>query len=1307
VKKRSTISRWLGWLATIGAAGLIVLAVLVGIARLLLPMAPEYQDDIRRFVNEATGFDVQFGRLSASWPLHGPEIRFFDVHIRTQDGRQPVLDAAELSVGINLLQLVTERRLLPGRVAVRGADVRIERQADGKVLVNAVPLEDLLRKPRSPRLPRLDLELRDIGVLASDAGRLVPDVSLMARQLELRLAPDSIGFEGEVDGRDELGRRFEFAGTLPAALLPGASVAENAPAPEWSFSLMAEDIELSRALRLLANQWVPLKSGRGQLEIELAMSGLVPREMNLDLELGETRIETSPGVEDTVYRQLGLSARWQRSAGGWQASVERLIAQRGNKTRPAMSVEVSYVLKASGTGQYMARAESIRMADLWPLIRSVASSGLRSGPLPEKLLGELQDFSLTADVAPGKSASWQAYATLRNLGLVMPAPGWALAGVSGKLQANERGGQIEVDAQEGLLRLPWLFRADLRTTRTEGIFAWKFAPAGLQLYANDLRISNAEIDTRTRLSVTLPPYGSPFVDVKAKVVASSAPAVVNHLPLVLFSKPLVSWLDQSIITGRVPKGELIWRGPLRAFPYDEGDGQFRVEFSVEDGVLDYAPGWPRLENLNTTVVIDHNSLSSLENRGTIAGVPFRDAQVRVADLMHKPELQLATADEMQLGQVLAFLRASPIAKTLGPTLNSVAGRGNLTTAVQLNMPIASPSDFHVRGIFETSNASLGLSGVAYRLTDLKGVIRLEDTRLSADGLSGQFLNEPVAIALRPAKKNEPGLSHIAELRGTTPVGKLAAAFSLPYAGKLDGAVSWTATARVPAEKNQQPFRIDIDSDLAGLVSTLGAPLQKTADTPEPLQMAVLFPERGLMDISGRIKRGISWALRFSSPKGAPWQLERGTLRSGSPQAALPVAPGIEITGSFRGLRFEDWFPVSDSGSSADATAPGDGSLIRQILVEVERFSIFGQLFQDISIKAVHARKLWTVGVRGRNTEGSIAVPDVLSADTPLRLDMQRLWLQETDPASGEGRADPRNLPPVRADIADFSLGDMKFGRLTAELAQRGDGVVVEPLTLQSEHFRISGNGTWVVVDADATQQRSELRLTLESGNIKPTLVALGYDPVIEGEKADITLDLFWPGGPSENFLTIAGGRVVIALKNGQVLPVDPGGSGRLLGLLSIATLPRRLSLDFSDVTDEGLAFDQVNGEFRFDNGTAFTCNLALDGPATDLGIVGQVSFPNRTYNQVAVARPHVTDVLALGAVAGGPVIGGAVVLVSQIFRKSLSSFGESYYRVSGGWDKPEVLKVQRNEVDLRPFSDCERYYAEMLRQMPPEGELGR
>jgi uncharacterized protein YhdP len=157
--------------------------------------------------------------------------------------------------------------------------------------------------------------------------------------------------------------------------------------------------------------------------------------------------------------------------------------------------------------------------------------------------------------------------------------------------------------------------------------------------------------------------------------------------------------------------------------------------------------------------------------------------------------------------------------------------------------------------------------------------------------------------------------------------------------------------------------------------------------------------------------------------------------------------------------------------------------------------------------------------------------------------------------------------------------------------------------------------------------------------------------------------------------------------------------------LSIATLPRRLGLDFSDVVDKGLAFDRVKGEFRLDAGNAFTCNFGLEGPATDIGMVGRVSFRDRRYDQLAVVRPHVSDLLAVGGFVGGPVVGGTVLLISQIFRKSLSSLGETYYRVSGGWDQPVVDKVQKSDVDVTPFKDCERYLAEVLKELPPEAEL--
>jgi uncharacterized protein YhdP len=186
----------------------------------------------------------------------------------------------------------------------------------------------------------------------------------------------------------------------------------------------------------------------------------------------------------------------------------------------------------------------------------------------------------------------------------------------------------------------------------------------------------------------------------------------------------------------------------------------------------------------------------------------------------------------------------------------------------------------------------------------------------------------------------------------------------------------------------------------------------------------------------------------------------------------------------------------------------------------------------------------------------------------------------------------------------------------------------------------------------------------------------------------------------------ASGTLRLEVNKGQVLDIEPG-TGRLLGLLSVAALPRRLSLDFRDVFNKGLAFDTIKGDFRFVSGNAYTCNLGVEGPSADMGIIGRTGFGAKDYDQLAVVRPHVGNVLPiLGAsVLGGPIGGVTMLLISQVFRKPLSTLGESYYRVSGQWEKPAVDRIQRSQVDTGRFKDCEKELAETLKNLPVPAEF--
>jgi uncharacterized protein YhdP len=183
---------------------------------------------------------------------------------------------------------------------------------------------------------------------------------------------------------------------------------------------------------------------------------------------------------------------------------------------------------------------------------------------------------------------------------------------------------------------------------------------------------------------------------------------------------------------------------------------------------------------------------------------------------------------------------------------------------------------------------------------------------------------------------------------------------------------------------------------------------------------------------------------------------------------------------------------------------------------------------------------------------------------------------------------------------------------------------------------------------------------------------LDYTPGISGDDLTIDFDLSWSGGPREDFMDSMDGDVGVRLGSGQLVEVEPG-AGRMFGLMSVAALPRRLSLDFTDIFNKGLAFDSVNGDFRVTNGDAFTCNLSLEGPAVDVGIVGRASLVARDYEQAAVISANVGNSLpVVGAVIAGPQVAAVMLIFSQIFKKPLQDMGQVYYSISGSFDEPEV-----------------------------------
>ena len=253
----------------------------------------------------------------------------------------------------------------------------------------------------------------------------------------------------------------------------------------------------------------------------------------------------------------------------------------------------------------------------------------------------------------------------------------------------------------------------------------------------------------------------------------------------------------------------------------------------------------------------------------------------------------------------------------------------------------------------------------------------------------------------------------------------------------------------------------------------------------------------------------------------------------------------------------------------------------------------------------------------------------------------------------------------------------RLGTVDASLSRIDGGLKLDRATVKAPSFSGQATGRWT---GEGDNEWCEIEGSVHSTDVRETLVALAFEPTMAGTSADARGQLRWKDGLDATILERLWGKAHVQAKDGQILTVQPG-AGRVLGLLSIATLPRRLALDFHDLTDKGFAFDSLQGDFDFRDGNAYTNNVVVKGPAADIGLVGRTGFKAQDYDQTAVVTGHFGDGLAAaGAIAGGPVIGGALFLFTKVFQGAVEGIARGYYRITGTWDKPRIDSIGSSEA---------------------------
>ena len=201
---------------------------------------------------------------------------------------------------------------------------------------------------------------------------------------------------------------------------------------------------------------------------------------------------------------------------------------------------------------------------------------------------------------------------------------------------------------------------------------------------------------------------------------------------------------------------------------------------------------------------------------------------------------------------------------------------------------------------------------------------------------------------------------------------------------------------------------------------------------------------------------------------------------------------------------------------------------------------------------------------------------------------------------------------------------------------------------------------------------------------------VGLSDVIESNDASFELNLKWDEVPRKQEVLFAEGKIELLIMDG-VINTRESVPGKALSIFSFSQLPKRFLLNFDDVLDEGLVFDYIKGELLLKDRTALTCNLSLNTKAVDVLIVGASDLQQRTYDQMMIVDPDVSDILTGGAaVLAGPAAAASMFLLSRILSRP-DEDTLSYFDVSGEWKNPQIASIERDEIDMSLIENCEQF----------------
>lgn len=880
----------------------------------------------------------------------------------------------------------------------------------------------------------------------------------------------------------------------------------------------------------------------------------------------------------------------------------------------------------------------------------------------------------------------------------------SVSNLSGNVSGDQKQGNFILNSKNlGFELNDFLSSPNIALDSAKGEVSWTKQKGGWLITANNMALSNSEIDTNFNLSYLIGgPKQADQMTLDMNFAKAKLATAHRYLPISM-DKDSRQYLSKAFESGDIQNGSLHIKGNPDDIPFPVGKvGELSLKLPFAKAIFRPAPllptrqgVWSAFNNVNGSISMNQSTLNVDIDTANYKNVMLSNVASQIPNLSAKNLiLNIHGLVAGEGSEIMEYVAASPAGVRNPNLVKKLSVNGPLNLDLGLSIPLSGEAETKV-------DAKLTLPGNAVKwgeippFENLKGKVRITETNPEFEDITANFLGG--AFNISSARSNSTSKSfHVsgdisANFIKSYLLSNLRSRVNPALINAMSGSANYTGLINFNGEDSQTNLKID----LRNWASSAPAPARKLLGAPMIGQLSFkTYSSKKNNDTLADWSANIGGQYFIQGNIG-PDNLVRNAFGIGAPATLPQQGYAVHLVNNV--INLDSWLSFLEAGkpnkkeAKESDKAPSDRNL--QISAQIKKLIALDREWDEFNFSSSEKNNIWQLRLNTPQIAGQMLWRPS-SQEHPsgfISGKLTRLKIPDQKNGStekvGAQRAltNPNQIPSLDLSIDDFSWTKANLGSVKIKSKTTQDVLEVDSIHISNPQGDSLITGQWLGKTVSSPEQ-STLNIDMNIVDAGKIVARWGNPKSLEGGSGKLSAKLSWSSPIFFPAFDTLSGSANLDLAQGRLLEVNSEGA-KLLDVLSLQSLFRFATLDLKgslgNLATQGTAFSSISSEFEVAQGIAQTKKFTMILDQARVAMTGQIDIPRETQDLRITIFPTIDATGgSLAAFVINPIVGLGAVLGQYLITNQINRTMQTDYLVQGSWDKPEVIPLDQKGQPL-------------------------